>query len=131
MIERPLTEMHITVQGAKGATLRGFETKYHTFMFFDTENIREGKRRLYILGPSDGRKAALRECESAVAYKMSGNGSLRSWSCPPCFPSHDYMCSYSTPIRLSQEADELSGEICLQAGTQHGRPALHRELHAS
>jgi hypothetical protein len=43
------------------------------------ENIREGKRRLYILGPSDGRKAALRECESAVAYKMSGNGSLRSW----------------------------------------------------
>lgn len=48
-------------------------------MFFDTENIRDGKRRLYILGPSEGRKAALRECESAVAYKMSGNGSLRSW----------------------------------------------------
>ena len=48
-------------------------------MFFDTESIRDGKRRLYILGPDDGRKAALRECESAVAYKMSGNGSLRSW----------------------------------------------------
>jgi hypothetical protein len=68
-----------TWQGAKGATLRGFETKYHTFMFFDTESIRDGKRRLYILGPDDGLKAALRECESAVAYKMSGNGSLRSW----------------------------------------------------
>jgi len=66
------------VLGAKGATLRGFETKYHTFMFFD-ESIRDGKRRLYILGPRDGRKAALGECESAVAYKMSGNGSLRSW----------------------------------------------------
>ena len=65
-------------QGAKGATLRGFETKYHTFMFFD-ESVREGKRRLYVLGPGDGRKSALGECESAVAYKMSGNGSLRSW----------------------------------------------------
>ncbi len=70
---------HLAAQGAKGATLRGFETKYHTFMFFDTESIRDGKRRLYILGPDDGRKAALGECESAVAYKMSGNGSLRSW----------------------------------------------------
>ena len=48
-------------------------------MFFDTENVRDGKKRLYILGPSDGRKEALRECENAVAYKMSGNGSLRSW----------------------------------------------------
>lgn len=67
------------IQGAKGATLRGFETKFHTFMFFDTENIRDNKKRLYILGPAEGRKAALRECESAVAYKMSGNGSLRSW----------------------------------------------------
>ncbi len=72
----PLT---LLLQGSKGATLRGFETKYHTFMFFDTENVRDGKKRLYILGPSDGRKEALRECESAVAYKMSGNGSLRSW----------------------------------------------------
>jgi hypothetical protein len=69
----------LAVQGAKGATLRGFETKYHTFMFFDTESIRDGKRRLYILGPDDGRKHALGECESAIAYKMSGNGSLRSW----------------------------------------------------
>ena len=48
-------------------------------MFFDTEIIRDGKRRLYILGANEGRRAALRECESAVAYKMSGNGSLRSW----------------------------------------------------
>ena len=66
-------------QGSKGATLRGFETKYRTFMFFDTDNVRDDKKRLYILGPSDGRKAALRECESAVQYKLSGNGSLRSW----------------------------------------------------
>ena len=55
-------------------------------MFFDTESIREGKRRLYILGPDDGRRAAMRECESAVEYKMSGNGSLRSW-CLPLHPS--------------------------------------------
>ncbi len=67
------------LQGAKGATLRGFEAKYRTFMFFDTEHVRDGKKRLYILGPKDGRRAALAECESAVSYKMSGNGSLRSW----------------------------------------------------
>jgi hypothetical protein len=68
---------------------------YHIISYYAAESVREGKRRLYILGPDDGRRAAQRECESAVDYKMSGNGSLRSW----CAYIYIYMhgCAY-TPV---------------------------------
>lgn len=67
------------VLGSKGATLREFETKYRTFMFFDNDNVRENKKRLYILGTEDNRAKALRECENAVNFKLSGSGSVASW----------------------------------------------------
>ena len=63
--------------GAKGAALRGMETKHCTFMFFDNDSTRNGKKRLYILGDSTARKDALRD--QAVHYKLSGNRSLASW----------------------------------------------------
>ena len=71
------------VLGAKGATLRQFETQYRTFMFFDNDCIPGTKqKRLYILGSDENRKKALAECENAVEYKMSGKsggGQVSSW----------------------------------------------------
>jgi len=67
------------VLGSKGATLREFETKFRTFMFFDNDSVRDNKKRLYILGTPEARAKALKECENAVEYKLSGNGSLSSW----------------------------------------------------
>lgn len=68
------------VLGAKGATLRQFEKMYRTFMFFDNDTVVEGgKKRLYILGTRENREKALKECENAVSYKLSGNGAVSSW----------------------------------------------------
>ncbi|KAJ1471244.1 hypothetical protein T484DRAFT_1844927 [Baffinella frigidus] len=74
------------VLGARGATLREFETRFRTFMFFDNETIHGDKKRLYILGQQDfdtkrlyilgrqeAREKALRECEHAVEIKMTGS----------------------------------------------------------
>jgi hypothetical protein len=68
---------------------------YHIISYYAAESVREGKRRLYILGPDDGRRAAQRECESAVDYKMSGNGSLRSWCAYIyiCTDAHTHLCT--------------------------------------
>lgn len=77
------------VLGARGATLRDFETKYRTFMFFDNEQLRDDKKRLYILGTAENRKKALTECENAVQYKMSGNGCLSSWRERDTGPRYD------------------------------------------
>jgi len=69
------------VLGAKGQTLRQFETQYRTFMFFDNDCLPgTSKKRLYILGTDDNRKKALAECENAVEYKRSGKSSqVSSW----------------------------------------------------
>jgi len=69
------------VLGAKGATLRQFETQFRTFMFFDNDCLPDTKqKRLYILGTESNRTQALAECQNAVEYKMSGKGgSVSSW----------------------------------------------------
>lgn len=70
------------VLGAKGATLRQFETQFRTFMFFDNDCIPgTNQKRLYILGAKEARNRALAECENAVEYKMSGKsgGQVSSW----------------------------------------------------
>jgi hypothetical protein len=94
------------VLGAKGATLRQFETQYCTFMFFDNDCLPgrsqvhtcftstkvqtltlmrlpgTTQKRLYILGTKENRERALAECQNAVEYKMSGKaqgGSVSSW----------------------------------------------------
>ena len=67
------------VLGARGATLRDFETRFRTFMFFDNATIHGDKKRLYILGRQDAREKALRECEHAVDIKMNGGGNVPSF----------------------------------------------------
>jgi hypothetical protein len=69
------------VLGAKGQTLRQFETQHRTFMFFDNDCLPgTTKKRLYILGTDENRKGALAECENAVEYKMSGKSTqVSSW----------------------------------------------------
>jgi len=69
------------VLGAKGATLRQFETQFRTFMFFDNDCLPgTSQKRLYILGTEDNRKRALAECQNAVEYKLGGKGgSVSSW----------------------------------------------------
>jgi len=70
------------VLGAKGATLRQFETQFQTFMFFDNDCLPgTNQKRLYILGTKESRNRALAECQNAVEYKMSGKsgGQVSSW----------------------------------------------------
>lgn len=65
------------VLGTKGGTLRGMETKHHTFMFFDNENEYAGCKRLFILGQTTAsRLAALAELEDMVSFKLTGKGTL-------------------------------------------------------
>ncbi|KAJ1495971.1 hypothetical protein T484DRAFT_1924461 [Baffinella frigidus] len=67
------------VLGARGATLREFETRFRTFMFFDNETIHGDKKRLYILGQQEAREKGLREVEHAIEIKMSGGGNVPSF----------------------------------------------------
>eukprot|EP00946_MAST-07B_sp_MAST-7B-sp1_P002801 g2801.t1 len=62
-------ESHVGfILGQRGRTLREFEARYGTFMFFDNDTIHNGNRkRLYIMGASRNRKRALNESAVAVA----------------------------------------------------------------
>eukprot|EP00658_Telonema_sp_P-2_P024063 TRINITY_DN19658_c0_g1_i1.p1 TRINITY_DN19658_c0_g1~~TRINITY_DN19658_c0_g1_i1.p1 ORF type:complete len:272 (+),score=38.04 TRINITY_DN19658_c0_g1_i1:203-1018(+) len=60
------------VLGAKGNTLRSLETKSKTFMFFDNDNVRDDKKRLYVLGEDRNREEAVKECEDVIRFKMTG-----------------------------------------------------------
>jgi len=58
--------------GAKGNTLRTFETKYRVFMFFDNEHVRDNTKRLYILGDDRNRQDVVKECEDVIRFKLTG-----------------------------------------------------------
>ena len=55
--------------GSKGKTLREFEHQFDTFMFFDNDNVRDGKKTLYIMGSRTARHDALDECKAALRTK--------------------------------------------------------------
>lgn len=66
------------VLGNRGATLRGFEDQSAAYMVFDNETMREGKKRLYILGQRKSRAKARELVEEAVNFRLSkdsGGGS--------------------------------------------------------
>jgi len=66
------------ILGAKGATLRQMEMKHLVFMFFDNDNLIQGRdgptKRLYIIGGSRDRNAVLEEVEEAISFKVTGVG---------------------------------------------------------
>lgn len=116
------------VLGSKGATLRELETKYKTFMFFDNENIRDQKKRLYILGSQDNRRKALQECENAVNYKMSGNGSssLPSWRDREGGPRYDRGYRRSRRSRaLVSTCTRERARLCVVRGAGVCKRAAH------
>jgi hypothetical protein len=86
------------VLGAKGATLRQFEKMHRTFMFFDNTMSEDKKKKLFILGSKENRDRALRECQNAVAYKLSGNGAqVSSWRERDGGPRYDVNYRRSPP----------------------------------
>lgn len=58
------------VLGSRGATLRGFEDKSSAYMVFDNDTMREGKKRLYILGQKKSRAKARALVEEAVSFRL-------------------------------------------------------------
>lgn len=58
------------VLGSRGATLRQFEESSKTYLFFDNDTVRDGKKRLYILGKSRARSRALFDVEDAVQFQL-------------------------------------------------------------
>jgi len=58
------------VLGNKGATLRGFEDQSCAYMVFDNDTMREGKKRLYIMGQRKNRAKARALVEEAVAFRL-------------------------------------------------------------
>jgi len=58
------------VLGNRGATLRGFEDQSCAYMVFDNDTMREGKKRLYILGQRKNRAKARALVEEAVNFRL-------------------------------------------------------------
>lgn len=55
--------------GAGGKTMRDFQTKHRSFMFFDNKRLYNGKKRLYILGSDEARRRSVDECRAAMRRK--------------------------------------------------------------
>lgn len=74
------------VLGNRGATLRGFEDRSCAYMVFDNDTMRDGKKRLYIIGQRNNRAKARALVEEAVSFRLSkdkDSGSRRSRSRSP------------------------------------------------
>merc|ERR1712070_1271675 len=74
--------------GAKGNTLRKFETEFRVFMFFDNEHVRDQKKRLYVLGEDKNRENVIAEAEDVIRFKLTGEskrggGGFRGGRSPP------------------------------------------------
>jgi len=80
------------VLGKRGATLRLWEERYGAYMVFDNDQVRDGKKRIYVLGRPDARRKALEAVAEAVSFRMrkdaqggggGGGGGYRSRGPPP------------------------------------------------
>jgi len=58
------------VLGNRGATLRAFEDQSSAYMVFDNDRLRDGKKRLYVLGHRKARTKALALVEEAVQFRL-------------------------------------------------------------
>jgi len=58
------------VLGNRGATLRAFEDQSSAYMVFDNDRTRDGKKRLYVLGPRRARAKARALVEEAVQFRL-------------------------------------------------------------
>lgn len=74
------------VLGNRGATLRTFEEQSAAYLVFDNDQLRAGKKRLYLLGAKKAREKAHTMVQEAVSFRMrkdqesGGRGRSRSRS---------------------------------------------------
>lgn len=67
------------VLGNRGATLRTFEERCRAYMIFDNETMRQGKKRLYILGQSSRARGRARGMvQEAVDFRLRKDTEARA-----------------------------------------------------